>query len=349
MKKTLLFAACVLLVMASCKKDENSNSYENKAECAMDPVVESIIKFDEHVKGYQNNTMTRNAETFTLEEAKDNIVNLFNATYGEPMESYTSLVTDEFSISIAIDDDGNVSSSEAVRAYLQMVEKARKGYKSSNLPNKGYKYILVDEVEQTRGDSVTIGLKGRFGTKGDPSGFYHSGPFVEGDCWHYIDGMGGCHDNTSITGGADRVLNNTIRSRYMSEWPCAPDEYRGIYVELMEVNFNGSEPLYRDYIFYRDDVTNTCICWQKMNDLLWGEYKVIYEMIPEANNFILKVELNDLDNNQTYVHNYYVVDVIIEGNIPDESENYITHENTVNYGEYKAISDNVLPQQPLDQ
>lgn len=45
----------------------------------------------------------------------------------------------------------------------------------------------------------------------------------------------------------------------------------------------------------------------------------------------------------------YVVDVIIEGNIPDESENYITHENTVNYGEYKAISDNVLPQQPLDQ
>ena len=44
----------------------------------------------------------------------------------------------------------------------------------------------------------------------------------------------------------------------------------------------------------------------------------------------------------------YVVDVIIEGNIPDESENYITHENTVNYGEYKAISDNVLPQQPLD-
>lgn len=354
MRKLLLFA-CMLLVMASCKKDEeiNSNPSEEKSEKAKDPVVESIIKFNKQVKDYQDNTASRSSETFTLEEAKDNIVNLFNAVYGEPMESYSQLVTDEFSISIAVDDNGNVSSDEAARVYLQMVEKARKGYKASNLSNKGYKYILVDDVNYTRGDSVTIDLKGRFGTKEDGSapstpGFHHDGPFEEGDCWHYVDGMGGCDGNQSYTGGADRVLNDTIRARYMSEWPCAPDEYRGIYVELMEVDFDGSDPLYRDYIFYRDDVDNTCICWQEMNDLLWGEYNVIYEMIPEANNFVLKVELKDLDINQIYVHNYYVVDVFIKGNIPNESENYITHENTVIYGEYTNMDIHTPGQQPLD-
>ena len=338
----------MLLVMASCKKEDETNPNENKVETATNPIVESIIKFDKQVKDYQNNTATRNSETFTLEEAKDNIVNLFNAIYGEPMESYSHIVTDEFSITLAVDDNGEISSNEAARAYLQMVEKARKGYKASNLSNKGYKYILVDEIRQTRGDSVTIDLKGRFGTKDDGTGFHHNGPFEEGDCWHYIDGMGGCHNNPSYTGGADRVLNDTIRSRYMSEWPCAPDEYRGIYVELMEVNFDGSNPLYRDYIFYRDDVENTCICWQEMNDLLWGEYMVIYEMIPEANNFVLKVELKDLDVNQVYEHNYYVVDVTVEGNIPNGSENYITHENTVIYGEYTNINIHTPGHQPLD-
>ncbi|MBQ8222508.1 MAG: hypothetical protein IJZ87_04050 [Bacteroidales bacterium] len=347
MKQVLLFA-CMLLVMVSCKKEDETNPNENKLETANNPIVESIIKFDKQVKDYQNNTATRSSDTFTLEEAKDNIVNLFNAIYSEPMERYSHLVNDEFSITLAIDDNGNVSSNEAARAYLQMVEKARKGYKASNLSNKAYKYILVDEVNLTRGDSVTIDLKGRFGTKGDGSGLHHDGPFEEGDCWHYIDGMGGCDGNQSYTGGADRVLNDTIRSRYMSEWPCAPDEYRGIYVELMEVDFDGCDPSYRDYIFYRDDVYNTCICWQEMNDLLWGEYKVIYEMIPEANNFVLKVELNDLDDNQIYDHNYYVVDVTIEGNTPNDNENYITHKNTVTYGEYTNIYIHTPGQQPLD-
>lgn len=348
MKKTLLFAVCVLLVMASCKKDENSNSYENKAECAMDPVVESIIKFDEHVKGYQNNTMTRNAETFTLEEAKDNIVNLFNATYGEPMESYTSLVTDEFSISIAIDDDGNVSSSEAVRAYLQMVEKARKGYKSSNLPNKGYKYILVDEVEQTRGDSVTIGLKGRFGTKGDPSGFYHSGAFVEGDDWHYVDGMGSC-DGTR-DGGADVVLRDTIKARYESEYPCAPEDYRGLYIKILEKEFDGSDQIYGDYLFYREDVSETCIQWYEMNDLLHNMYQLMYEIIPEDNNFILKVELDkqNLPINTIYNHNNYITNLEVNGYHNMQGMEYITHSIKIDYSEYINVFEGAIEQQPFN-
>lgn len=346
MKKTLLFAACVLLVMASCKKDENSNSYENKAECAMDPVVESIIKFDEHVKGYQNNTMTRNAETFTLEEAKDNIVNLFNATYGEPMESYTSLVTDEFSISIAVDANGNVSSAEAVRAYLQMVEKARKGYKASNLPNRGYKYILVDKVRQTRGDSVTIDLKGRFGTK-DISGFHYDGPFEEGDCWHYIDGMGGCHENTSVISGADEELEKVIYARYMGEKPINSANYIIVPVDIIDNEFDGTDQLYGSYVFYRDDINETCICWQEMNDLLWGEYKVIYELIPQDNNFILKVNLNNVDDDVIYSNLYYVTNIYISGNNMDE-DNYLTHKTIVDYSKYIQIGSGEIGQLPLD-
>ncbi len=351
MRKLLLFA-CMLLVMASCKKDEeiNSNTSEEKSEKAKDPVVESIIKFNKQVKDYQDNTASRSSETFTLEEARDNIVNLFNAVYGEPMESYSQLVTDEFSVSIAVDDNGNVSSDEAARVYLQMVEKARKGYKASNLSNKGYKYILVDDVNYTRGDSVTIDLKGRFGTKEDGSapstpGFHHDGPFEEGDDWHYVDGMGSC-DGTR-DGGADKELEKVITERYMGEWPCAPQDYRGIYVDIKEENFSGIHQQYADYVFYSNDVTETCIGWQEMNDLLSNMYQVMYEFIPDDNNFILKVKLDDYNSpdNMIYIRNCYIVGVSIDG---INGNSYITHNALVNYGEYKTVSDNVLPQQPLD-
>lgn len=354
MRKLLLFA-CMLLVMASCKKDEeiNSNPSEEKSEKAKDPVVESIIKFNKQVKDYQDNTASRSSETFTLEEAKDNIVNLFNAVYGEPMESYSQLVTDEFSVSIAVDDNGNVSINEAARVYLQMVEKARKGYKASNLSNKGYKYILVDDVNYTRGDSVTIDLKGRFGTKEDGSapstpGFHHDGPFEEGDDWHYVDGMGSC-DGTR-DGGADVVLRNTIRARYESEWPCEPENYRGLCVRILEKEFDGSDELYGDYLFYREDATETCISWNEMNDLLYSMYQVMYEIIPEDNDFILNVELDkqNLPENTIYIHNYYITNLDVTGNHNRQGTEYITHHVSIDYSEYIEVLDDVIGQQPLD-
>lgn len=348
MKQVLLFA-CMLLVMVSCRKDEETSPNENKLETANNPIVESIIKFDKQVKDYQNNTATRSSETFTLEEAKDNIVNLFNAIYSEPMERYSQLVTDEFSITLVIDDNGMVSSDEAARVYLQMVEKARKGYKASNLSNKSYKYILVDEVNLTRGDSVTIDLKGRFGTKGDSLGHYHSGPFGEGDDWHYADGMGSC-DGTH-DGGADIVLRDSIRARYESELPTDSANYRIVYVNIEDHTFDGTHESYGEYVFYREDVTETCISWQEMNELFSGLCHVIYELIPDDNNFILKVTLDshDFPENTVYTGNYYITNLDICGrqqyrvNTP-----YITHEITVDYANYMTVLDDVIGQQPLD-
>ena len=100
-------------------------------------------------------------------------------------------------------------------------------------------------------------------------------------------------------------------------------------------------------MFYSNDVTETCIGWQEMNDLLSNMYQVMYEFIPDDNNFILKVKLDDNNSpdNMIYIRNCYIVGVSIDG---INGNSYITHNALVNYGEYKTVSDNVLPQQPLD-
>ena len=342
MRKLLLFA-CMLLVIASCKKDEeiNSNPSEEKSEKAKDPVVESIIKFNKQVKDYQDNTASRSSETFTLEEAKDNIVNLFNAIYSEPMERYSQLVTDEFSITLAIDNNGMVSSDEAARVYLQMVEKARKGYKASNLSNKSYKYILVDEVNLTRGDSVTIDLRGRFGTKEDGSapptpGFHHDGPFEEGDDWHYVDGMGSC-DGTR-DGGADKELEKVITERYMGEWPDNDDEDNVIFTNFRTFEFDIE---YKEYIFYREDIDWTCIEWQYMNDYLEGEYDVIYGIIPEEEGLNI---VSSTSGPPYYMNPYYITDLCIDG---CRYESCITHRNVITYGLYNVIG-SVIDKEELD-
>lgn len=334
----------MLLVMVSCKKDDTTSLQENKTEMANDPVVESIIRFNEQVKKYQDNPAVKSSETMTLEEAKDNIVNLFNAVYGEPMESYSELVTEEFSITIAVDNNGNVSANNAADAYLKMVEKARKGYKSSTLPNKGYKYIFVDEVEQTRGDSVTINLKGRFGTKGDNLGFHQSGPFVEGDDWHYVDGMGSC-DGTR-DGGADVLLRDMIKARYESELPENISDHKWVAVEILSESFSGSDLEYRDYLFYSEDVSQTCIDWQSMNYYLSWIYEIIYELIPEEHNFILKVNTDDTPT-IIYDHDYFITGINVFGILSDETISYITHEVHVDYSEYVAISIEDIPNDEL--
>ena len=84
-----------------------------------------------------------------------------------------------------------------------------------------------------------------------------------------------------------------------------------------------------------------------MNDLLWGEYKVIYELIPQDNNFILKVNLNNVDDDVIYSNLYYVTNIYISGNNMDE-DNYLTHKTIVDYSKYIQIGSGEIGQLPLD-
>ncbi len=102
-----------------------------------------ILDFKKQVDARKANPGMKSGETLTLEEAMNNIVDLFNVTYTEPMECYTSTENQKFSIRVPLAADGEILVGEVVAAYEQAVEEAREVYHASTFANKGYRRLMV--------------------------------------------------------------------------------------------------------------------------------------------------------------------------------------------------------------
>jgi hypothetical protein len=344
MKKfRILIGALALAVVAAafigCKKEKEAvlmiddqteiNNPQNDAE------VKRILNFKKQVETRKSNPGMKSAETVTLEEAMNNIVDLFNVTYTEPMAYYTESERHEFTLNVALTADGKVLLDDVVAAYEQALANAREAYHGSNLPDKAYQRLMVTCTPQRDG-TVDLMFDGKYGTKTDqpePPAPHIDGPFSVGDDWHYRNGMGRCCDTCSSISGADKVLQVTIMNEVLANRPVDPDGYRGFYTHFRKKVFCASE---NKGVFYRTDVDNTCIEWVEMNDYLVGEKNIIYHVLPQMDQPVINLNGNLMQGYRDYV---YEVEIDGKGGV---DEGHIRHDTEVVYARYNFIENGII-------
>ena len=341
MKKltTSLIAVALMLVLGQCKKNEiakNNNVITPATAIQQGPDIERILNFNKAVQAHRQDPDMRTREVVDVEEAADDIADLFNVIYTEPMAYYTATESHQFSINMPITAEGKVFVDDVVAAYEQAVVEARKAYHGSVLENKGYRRLMVT-FEMQRDDEVRLDFNGNYGERGTtpPNPQPHvDGPFSVGDDWHYKDGMGSC--DGLRPGGADKVLQDTIMREVRSLWPADPNGCRGFYTNFVNGYFSGTD---NSGVFYSTNVEETCIEWPYMNEYLVGERRNIYHVVPQE----LSINLN---GNPMLQYRYFVTNVVIEGQ-GDEYTGPIYHWTKVEYARYNYIENGTIERDEL--
>ena len=171
MKKSFFYAICVMVLatmvaVVSCKKEKEPQVEAEvpQADAQMQAEIDRIVGFKKQVETRKANPGMKSAETMTLDEAMNNIVDLFNVTYTEPMAYYTESERHEFTLSVALTADGKVLLDDVVAAYEQALANAREAYHGSNLPDKAYQFLTVTCTPQRDG-TAELKFDGQYGSK----------------------------------------------------------------------------------------------------------------------------------------------------------------------------------------
>ena len=336
MKKlaTLLIAVAILLGLSQCKKNDivkhNDGTISSVTAIHQGPDIERILNFNKAVQAHRQNPDLRTREVVDVEEAADDIADLFNATYTEPMAYYTATESHQFSINVPLTAEGKVLVDDAVAAYEQAVAEAREAYHGSVLANKGYIRLMVTYTVQRDGEAK-FDFDGNYGEKGimppDPQP-HIDGPFSQEDNWlcggQYI---GKC-DDPSIPGSADEKITEQLYLKINDELPTAPEGYRMVFVRNREYVFFGPE--YQG-IYYTEDLADTCIGWMYLNDYYAGEINNIYQILPYNNGFSLSTVYT--------FGRYYVASAVVSC---QNHENCHMHVTNVTYGILDYVNDDVI-------
>ncbi len=343
MKKlaTLVIGVAIMLGLSQCKKNDivkhNDGTISSVTAIQQGPDIERILNFNKAVQAHRQNPDLKTREIVDIEEAADNIADLFNVTYTEPMAYYASTESHQFSINVPLTAEGKVLVDDEVAAYEQAVAEAREAYHGSALADKGYRRLMVT-FEMQRDGEVCLNFDGSYGERGTtpPNPQPHvDGPFSVGDDWHYKDGMGSC--DGLRPGGADKVLQDTIMEEVRSLWPADPNGCRGFFTSYETHEF--SPLLGYTGIFYNIDPNETCIEWQYMNDYLVGERRNIFQVVPQEYGI-------NLNGNPMQQYRYFVTNVVIEGQ-GDEDSGPIYHWTEVEYARYYYIENGTIERDEL--
>ncbi len=321
MRKNIFIALAALMTLAvSCKK----NNIEKTDNGNMNPVVQTdnssvakLLKFKKQVEYYKANPNIKDGETMSIEEAVWNLENLFNVTYTFPEYGYSELVTQEFSLDIA-SDNGLVLCSDVAALYEELKDESRELYANDGFTdNKGF-LTLHAEMDNTRGGEtvkvkITTGEKINYNLPPEP---HPAGPISK--CWKYKRYLGDCDGNDMWTGG-DEQLQLALEDYNNSLQPQAQNGYRYVYINREVKSFDAT--IYPNMnLFYREDVTDECICVHEMNECYFGERYVIFKHIPQQ---------------YGYGEDFCVTNIHIEGR---DKGTYLCHWNEIEYGERQVVS-----------
>lgn len=147
MKKSLLFVACMLLVMASCKKDDETNTPQTQnpmTENTMSETESKIVSFIEKVKNHENGEKSN--ETMSYDEAVVLLENTLNYCHSFTSLPKENIQFDTIYMKINGVNDNAISVSDAVYAYNSLIEEVREVYSSVELTDKKLHYVMVDDI-----------------------------------------------------------------------------------------------------------------------------------------------------------------------------------------------------------
>ncbi len=259
MKKVLLFA-CMLLVMASCKKDEDTNTPQTQnpmTENRMSETEKRVLSFIEmiaqHANGAKSNEMMPYEEAVILWENTLNYCHSFTSTPVESIQFDTIYMKVE-----GVEGDA-IGLNSATDVYNSLKEEVRKLYSNLDIENKKLFYVMVDDnVSNARdgGKEVEIVvMTGRETQREDP-------PFTTTP-WYGVPFVG--EGYFCLATESAYYLENAIRDYFystMSIRPPYPNMYYVVY--NLEARRSYTYPQY-DWIYYgRPD---TWLTYDEMNQL----------------------------------------------------------------------------------
>ena len=150
MKKLSLFVACMLLVMASCKKDEETNTPQTQnpmTENKMSETESKIVSFIEKVKNNENGEKSN--ETMSYDEAVVLLENTLNYCHSFTTLPKENIQFDTIYMKVKGLNGDAISVSDAVNAYKALIEEVREAYSRVDLNDKKLHYVMVDDNKES--------------------------------------------------------------------------------------------------------------------------------------------------------------------------------------------------------
>lgn len=314
MKKHLFKAFAfmgIAAVFCACNKDNSTVSPEPPG--TINDPIEQLRGFRAQVKAIQAHPDVKNSELMALDDALWDVENLFNLTFSETEQYYVQTNSHEFSLYLPVTEDDNVTVSDAVDLYSQVVEAARNALISDTFEDKGFISLNIQQTETANG-MVRVDFSGKTGARSDhhPPVAHVDGPFGEDDNWMFACGLGKC-DDPDIPSGADKQLQEKLYIELIEPYISADLGYRNVYINRKNILFDGSN---YNLLFFRTDPNDMCIDHWSMNEYYSGEKRTLSYFIPE----------------QYHLTGYQLISIVIDGG-PITSPMGITHFNAAEYGE----------------
>ena len=328
-KSILLIAVAMMLVLSQCKKNDigkNNNEIGNSViAVAQGPDIERILNFNKAVQAHRQNPDLRTREVVDIEEAADDIADLFNVTYTEPTEHYGETEHAEFSITLPVNDNGKVLLDDVVAAYEELVALARANYHASALSDKGY-ICMIATVEQQSTEKAEVKLIGVYGERTASTNAVQD--YNPDDSWYYTASDPSLDCDPSSSQGADKVLESDLMEYFKIPVPTdIPEGYKIVMIRNKSITFNGNA--FDDWpLFYREshEANYHCIDGSEMNTFFSNSISVIQ--------YYLNIVNTQPSNPAIASYPYQVSEIFVEGDSYNlgASIPYITHRYTVTFG-----------------
>ena len=329
MKKlaTLLIAAAILLGLSQCKKNNivkhNDGNISSVTSIQQGSDIERILNFNKAVQAHRQNPDLRTRDIVDIEEAADDIADLFNATYTEPTEHYGETERAEFLITLPVNENGKVLLDDVVTAYEELVVLARDNYHASALSDKGY-ICMIATVEQLSDDEAEIKLIGVYGERTTSINALQD--YNPDDSWYYTASDPGLDCDPSSSQGADKILESDLMEYYKIPVPSdIPEGYKLVMTRNRVRDFIGNA--FEEWpLFYREghEANYHCIDGNEMDTLFSNSISVIHYYLNEVN--------QQPSNPALASYPYQVASLTICGDTGFKNDYYITHHYYVDYG-----------------
>jgi hypothetical protein len=281
---TLISAIGMLLFFGCSKEVEQKDTEQQKLfqPSEQDLIIEGkILAFKQKLDYVRENPNLKSGEEdMTIDEAVWNIEALVNYTYADASAEYENLITDQFNITVNL-NDGKVDYSEVILTYDKIIDSIAVKFNQIESEDKVLIVANVSVVESD-GQSVTLGIDPGIGTDGPP-GWMND--FGLTDYWLYGQLDGKCDQYIGQGVGSDAAEQIQFKVNMRRSLPVGHSYFTGI----KNVFCNPFE----DLIKYEGTVFCECCSlinpndpnpWNNINDMLlfynygWGNN--YHECIP---------------------------------------------------------------------
>lgn len=319
----MIIAATGTAMMVGCKKEQDAKLADNgqieQSDKSAEAAIARITDFKKQVDVRKAQPGMKSAETVSISDAVDDIVELFNAVYAQPENFYVQSVRNSFTINLPLTTDGKVLVDDVVSAYNQAIVSARQAYINDGISdNKGYVGLIAQlgNITDTTAELVFFSTSGQSGDYSTPPQ-NPNGPFGVDDDWKYKKPLGKC-EGLSVPSGADKQIELMINS-LCYDWGRDPvTGQRYYYYGYEHRDFYGHD--HPDTLYFNPNIDDLCIEDDQMNSLYYSEMGFVKYYGPVQQGLPM-----------TGSNRYYLRHFTIQGNENEVVDGFLEHIISADY------------------